>query len=230
MFALLCLGLASGCQTTNSARAKPPAPYAPTPKPDPEKINQARETLSQVRNVNDQVAENFYQQGLYFEEKAMYREAIHEYLKALKVKPSFASVLYTQLGILYRETEQYDLAQDALSEALQSNPNSALLYYERGLAHWQKGEINKATQDLERAVAINANFSQAHYSLGKILWDSNKGAAADHFRKFLASANKDEAAQINEIRALLQPLPSQDQPLATHRTIPPLRAPTLLFR
>ena len=211
-----------GCLTTDSFLSPSSGSSSSPNKPDPEKISQARETLSQVHNVNDQVAENFYQQGQSFEENGLIREAIGEYRKALKVKPSFVHEIHTQLGLLYSQSGEHDLALEAFSAALQTNPQSALLYYQRALVWMDKGDTSQATEDLRRALAINPNFAQAHCHLGKILWDSDRTLSMEHLRKYLALAENSQDSQVQEIREWLRPRARQTLP-AARASFPRLR-------
>ena len=209
----------AGCQTTQSVLKGPGG--------DPEKLAEAKDTLRQVPMVNDRVAEDFYQQGLAFEEEGLTQEAVGEYLKALKLKPSFAHQVYTQLGMIYLESEQFDLAEETLSAAVARNPGSALAYCELGRASAAKGDKPKALSALYQALRINPDLTDAHYEAGKILWQDKKSLAATHFRRVL-ELSQDES-RVTEIQNLLNQLPLQGEPIAAHQTIPPQKA-AAIFR
>ena len=216
----LALALMAGCQTTQSV-------VRGSPKADPEKLAEAKETLRQVPTVNDRVAEDFYQQGLAFEEEGLAREAVGEYLKALKLKPSFSHQVNTQLGMLYLETGQFDLAVYTLCDAVAMNPGSALAYCALGRASAAKGETSRALNALYQAIRINPDFTDAHYQAGQILWKNDRALAAGHFRRVLELTQ--DVSRTEEIRNLLNQLPLQGEPIAAHQMLPPQKA-ALIFR
>lgn len=222
MLAALGLSFAAGCQTTEQTVKKSDS----FSKGDPQKLAEAKETLRQVPTVNDQVAEAFYQQGLAFEEQGLDREAAGEYLKALKLKPSFAQVAYTQLGMLYMQNDQWDPAIDAFSSAVALNPSSALAYGQLGRALAAKGDNAKAVSALNRAVLINPDFEEAHYQAGKVLWKSDRYLAATHFRRVLELSG--DVSRKAELRELLNQMPLEGEPIAEHQTVPPQRAAYIL--
>ncbi len=209
------------CKTTEPSQSKPPK-LAPSPaKPDPKKVQEAKQTLQQFTTINDQVAKSLYQQGLALEEKGYIDEAIAQYLKAVKVKPSFAHDIYLQLGLLYRQKGQWDLAESAFSNAIEFNPRSALAYYHRALIWIQKADHAQAIESLNQALAINPSLAQAHHEMGKLLWDSNRITAAEHLNRYLALTKNPQDEQ--EIRVLLKQVPFGGRPIPRNATIPPQR-------
>ena len=205
---------AGGCKTMESSRSVTQA--------DPAKIDEAKQTLQRLSKVNDEAAESFYQQGLSFEEQGFSDEAAYEYLKAIKVKPSFAPVVYTQLGMLYREMGKLDLAQDALTSAVALSPNSALASYQLALVFQENGDASNAAAAFRKAIAINPDLADAHYHVGKILWGSDKPSAAQHFRRYLEIAQ--DGSKAGEVFDLLHQLPLGGQPIAVRQTLPPQKA------
>ena len=163
-----CLGIVSGCKTTE-ANVQKSAHVSKAPLvADPEKIAQARETLGQVATINDRVAETFYQQGLYFEEQGLPDQAVREYLKAIKLRPSFVDLVYTQLGMVYAQSGQYDLAREILENAIAAKPGSALPYYQLALVLMEKRDFANAHMALRKALAINPAMAQANELLQQL--------------------------------------------------------------
>ncbi len=63
----------------------------------------------------------------------------------------------------------YDAAERALEEAIQSDPTSARPYYLLGSVHAARGALREAIEELRRAVFLDPDFVAAHVALGEAL-------------------------------------------------------------
>jgi tetratricopeptide (TPR) repeat protein len=83
-------------------------------------------------------------------------EAIEEYVKALRLAPSFADII-TQLGIAYREKGQYDEAIKQFNRAKEVKPNYIPARLHLGLAYYSRGFYGLAEEEWQDALKIDPN-------------------------------------------------------------------------
>ena len=110
---------------------------------------------------------------LYFEEFTSVTDAIHreKQLKNWKriwkleliekLNPTFDDA-YSIRGSAYQRNGQFDQAISDFSQAIEINPNDAMLYYNRGNAYSEKGLHNQAISDYEKAIELNQEFAIAY--------------------------------------------------------------------
>lgn len=67
------------------------------------------------------------------------------------------------LSDLYAQKREYDLAADAISQALRLYPGVAELYLKRGIFHRLSDNWNEAEQDLNRALEADPDLPKAYY-------------------------------------------------------------------
>jgi serine/threonine-protein phosphatase 5 len=77
-----------------------------------------------------------------------YAEAIEFYSRGLDVNPSSA-VLYANRSAAQLKLENYGLAEQDASKAIESDPNYIKGYYRRGSAHFSMGKFKEAINDLK---------------------------------------------------------------------------------
>jgi tetratricopeptide (TPR) repeat protein len=78
---------------------------------------------------------------------------------------------------LYLQEQQYTLAVQAFTRALQVVPNDPELLYDRGLAYAESGQIDPAVQDFEHLLKIKPGDVDASNALGFTLADANRNLA-----------------------------------------------------
>lgn len=79
-------------------------------------------------------------------------------------------------------------AEQALSRAVEVNPNDAVAHHQRGLLYRKTGRFSEARKAYERAISIESTYATAHLNLG-ILCDiylQQLECAIDHFEKYRA--------------------------------------------
>jgi tetratricopeptide (TPR) repeat protein len=90
---------------------------------------------------------------LYFD-LALYDDALEEYRKALKLRPSFVDII-TKIGITLREKRAFDEAIQMLMKAKQTNPKYILAYIHLGITYYMKGFLDLAMEEWESAQRID---------------------------------------------------------------------------
>lgn len=81
-------------------------------------------------------------------------------------------------------------AEQALSRAVDVNPNDAVAHHQLGLLYRKTGRFDQARKAYERAISIEPTYASAHLNLG-ILCDiylQQLECAIDHFEKYRALA------------------------------------------
>ena len=78
----------------------------------------------------------------------------------------FPAKTYDELGVMYSEKGEYDLAIAEFNKALKIDPNSAETFNNRGIAYSQKGEYDLAISDFTKVLEIKPVMAKAHYNRG----------------------------------------------------------------
>jgi tetratricopeptide (TPR) repeat protein len=84
-------------------------------------------------------------------------------------------------GVAAMESENYQLAVDAFSQAIQRHPREARAFVNRGLAHAHLHRYQESRADLTQAIALHETLADAYYGRGlvAILTGDHDGAKAD---------------------------------------------------
>lgn len=90
------------------------------------------------------------------------------YQKAIAADPKF-SWPYANLGRLYMELDQYDLAVDWLSTAIRINPNHFRAHANLGVALQTLRRYDEAVAAYRAALALNPDDAATHANLGRSL-------------------------------------------------------------
>jgi tetratricopeptide (TPR) repeat protein len=103
--------------------------------------------------------------GNSYNELGLIQDAIDAHQKALELNPDSVSY-WTNLGICYRLTSQYDKAEACYQKALSLDPEYAQLYTSLGalyLTHTM--EFEKAIEYLEKAIALDPGQAVAYANM-----------------------------------------------------------------
>jgi tetratricopeptide (TPR) repeat protein len=120
-----------------------------------------------------------------FAESGQVDAAIHQYQRALEIRPNSAQVNYN-LGNVLVKNGQVSLAVAHYQKALEIKPDHAKAHNNLGIALEVSGQVDAAIHQYQRALEIKPDFADAHYNLGNAL--AGKGsndAAIIHYRKAL---------------------------------------------
>ena len=145
------------------------------------------------------LAKTYYNRGIGYAKLKRYRQAIAEYVQAIRVNPRDAKA-YRNRGLAYFRLNQDRQAVADLDQAIRFNPRDANAYFIRGLIHqytnrnrrqsWLFGrgadtrlkQLRKAIADYDQAIRLNPRYAKAYKNRGLIyryLYKNRRQAIAD---------------------------------------------------
>ena len=101
------------------------------------------------------------------------------YKKILKTNPNYAGV-YNNLGMMYKELEEYQKAIGCYEKAIQIDPNYANVYYNLGNILQELRELQKAKSCYEKLLNLDPTNKKGCSGYGNLLLkitQHNKGLA-----------------------------------------------------
>ena len=132
-------------------------------------------------------------------------KAISYFEKALEIDEGYSAAHagICMAYVLHHETTNdsasIDLAQDACSEALISNPNLGVVYTALGRLHWSTGKTTEAQAAYRRALAINPQDVSAMQGLAAVL---ERGQQTDDAESLLKKAIELQPGNWQTIKSL----------------------------
>lgn len=93
--------------------------------------------------------------------------AIGLFKKAIQIDPKFWEAYYN-LGILYFNNGQFNLAQAEFAKIIRTLPNFDKPYFGRGLIYEKQKNYDAARKDFNKVITLNPNDFQSYYYLGRI--------------------------------------------------------------
>ncbi len=109
--------------------------------------------------------------GIAYLHARAYDEAIVAFRKTLTLHPPYPTEIYTNMGMLYLEIGQRDLARHELAQALEINPDNYLALNGLGILEQKEQNYGKALKHYLMAIKMNGNFASSHYNLGMLYMD-----------------------------------------------------------
>ncbi|KAJ8493405.1 hypothetical protein OPV22_015126 [Ensete ventricosum] len=97
-------------------------------------------------------------------------EGIQKYFEALKVDSHYAPAYYN-LGVVYSEMMQYDLALSCYEKAVVERPLYAEAYCNMGVIYKNRGDLEAAIACYERCLTVSPNFEIAKNNMAIALTD-----------------------------------------------------------
>ena len=91
-------------------------------------------------------------------------EAIAAYHKVLDLEPKHAAA-HINLGTLYYNRQDFNLAEKHYRGALESDPRYALAYFDLGNVLDETGRVQEAIQTYKTALQLAPTYADAHYNL-----------------------------------------------------------------
>jgi tetratricopeptide (TPR) repeat protein len=114
-------------------------------------------------------------------------EAIAEYQDAIKLAPRQPG-LHEELGTECWKAGKLELAETALQEELEINPNNVLARYKLGALEVERGEGAKSKELIEGALQQDPSLKNSSYYLGRAEMElGNYSAAAESFERTVSS-------------------------------------------
>jgi tetratricopeptide (TPR) repeat protein len=104
-------------------------------------------------------------------------DAITEYQDAIKLAPKQPG-LHEELGTEYWKAGKLELAEAALQEELEINPNNVLARYKLGTLESARGEGAKSKELIEGALRQNPSLKNSSYYLGRAEMELGSNAEA----------------------------------------------------
>ncbi|XP_043701507.1 probable UDP-N-acetylglucosamine--peptide N-acetylglucosaminyltransferase SPINDLY isoform X1 [Telopea speciosissima] len=121
------------------------------------------------------------------------QEGIEKYTEALRIDPCYAPAYYN-LGVVYSEMMQYDMALGCYEKAAVQRPMYAEAYCNMGVIYKNRGDLELAIACYERCLAVSPNFEIAKNNMAialtdlgtkvKLEGDMNQGVA--YYKKALS--------------------------------------------
>jgi tetratricopeptide (TPR) repeat protein len=133
-------------------------------------------------------------------------EAIHTYQKVLDMEPEHAAA-HINLGTLYYNRQEYNLAEKHYRRAIEIDPRYALAYFDLGNVLDETGRVSEAIQTYKTALQFAPTYADAHYNLA-LAYEKMKEArkALKHWRAYikLDTAGPWAIHARNQIQRILQ--------------------------
>jgi predicted Zn-dependent protease len=112
-----------------------------------------------------------------YAEQDRHREAIAEYLEAIRAETGNAD-LYEKLGEEYRKTSQLDLAHDAYEKELKLSPGNGVAMYNLGSIDIERDDAKEGVPLLQEVVRVYAKAPVITYYLGRGLAELGRNQEA----------------------------------------------------
>jgi protein O-GlcNAc transferase len=154
----------------------------------------------QFRPAN--IAEAYYNLGYALQEEGQLDEAITHYLKAIKLKPSFA-LPYCNLGYVLEKKGQFDEAITYSRKAIELKPSFAEAYCNLGYALRQKGQLDEAIVYYQKAIELKPSFA-AYCNLGYTLQQKGQLEEAERYYLNALQINPNSAMVYNNLWGILR--------------------------
>jgi tetratricopeptide (TPR) repeat protein len=116
-------------------------------------------------------------QGQMYSQQSQHKEAIAEFLEALKSMPA-NSDLYEELGNEYRKITSLELAQKAFSKELELSPNNPIAMYNLAKIDIETNRSEEGLPLLRQVVQIYADVPATYFYLGMGEFDAGTMTAA----------------------------------------------------
>jgi tetratricopeptide (TPR) repeat protein len=184
-----------------------PRPAASKPKADA--TAPAKPVLVETRPDADKGdPDRRFQEALALMKARQFPQAQAAFIALSRDYPTFSGPL-TDLGILYAQSRQHELAIASLSRAVAANPQNAVAHNWLGTLYRENGDGLRAEQAYRRAITAKPDYAQAHLNLA-ILHDvvlHRPREALVAYRDYQRLAGGDDlivAAWIRDLESRLQ--------------------------
>ena len=114
-------------------------------------------------------AQVYLNQGIAWEKKGHFDQAISDYNKAIKINPRYAEP-YNNRGIVYANKGKFNKAISDYNKAIEIDPRLGRAYKNRAGAYYSKGEYDKALDDVRKAQSLGL---QVHPGFLKLLREAS---------------------------------------------------------
>lgn len=133
--------------------------------------------------------------GIYLSDHGRQIEAIDQYLKALRIKPTYADAM-SNLGLAYQRIDRDHEALPLLREALRYKPNSAAIYNTLGVSYGKLGMAEEQREALRTAIRLAPADVNPYFNLCLAYLGRGERAAALSIYADLRKVNPDAARNL----------------------------------
>jgi arylsulfatase A-like enzyme/Flp pilus assembly protein TadD len=136
------------------------------------RIEQAREVLSDSIAMDDSDAEAWNNLGIVYYRMKDYPEALAAYERAIGLNPTFASAfnnqgtLYLRMALERKDREMLPKAIMAFDRAIKNDPRLASAFNGRASAHKFSNRPDDAIRDWKKALELQPDFVDVYFNLG----------------------------------------------------------------
>ena len=149
------------------------------------------------QSVEKDDADNFFLKGNVQLTRKNYEEAIRYYQESIAKNPEFSDA-FLNLGLAYLQLDQLDKAMEALSRAIEIDPELFPAYLARAETATRQGQWNVAEKDLDVLKKSYADSSQYYLIKGNMLvGKNNPSAALSEYDRSLELDAKNTEAYVN---------------------------------
>lgn len=143
-------------------------------------------------------AHQYYQQASVCEYKQDMNGAINLIKKAIEVNNDDDVMLYTKLGGLYSNVEQYQEAISAYKKASELRPNDAFIFVSLGSIYQTIGDNDNALIAYNKALELCPEYKYNYINIANVeLAQKRYNEAEDYYKKFLELYPENDEARAN---------------------------------
>lgn len=115
-------------------------------------------------NSNYYRINNYKNLGNQFEEMGELDKALEFYKKALKFKEAEKDIdLLLDMGLLYEELGEEQLAKEKFLKILEIDPNEARAYYGLGVLYDERNHYEEALAYYKKAIELDPDYDRAYF-------------------------------------------------------------------
>lgn len=130
---------------------------------------QAKDTKHSFLNSDSELQsyKDYVRRGETYQHQQQYQKALHDFTKALELKPQFYKSYYNR-GVIYRLLGSNYKALRDFSNAIQINPNYAKAYNQRAFLYIKFKKHNRALVDFNKLIELDVSNYTAYHNRGAI--------------------------------------------------------------
>ena len=127
---------------------------------------QANDYLKKMDELESNLGLAYCHRGLACRELGMYREAIFDFDRAIKLNSNYWSA-YLERGRVYQKLGDYRQAIDNYNVVVKRNPRDAIAYCEKSIAYIGLEFFPLAIVDCDKAIELDPKYARAYFNRGK---------------------------------------------------------------
>ncbi|MCP3875392.1 MAG: tetratricopeptide repeat protein [Desulfobacteraceae bacterium] len=104
--------------------------------------------------------QDYYDRGIAYHKEKDFTQAIHDYTRAIEIKPDFYQAYFNR-GCVHHEEKLFTHAIDDYTKAIENKPDFYQAYFNRGDVYYKKKDFTQAIQDFNRVIQAKPASYQA---------------------------------------------------------------------